>query len=59
MFFAAPDRTQKDFIERLDRLKDRASRLSVPTAFKPHVYALRVYIDLVRREAEKSITPQP
>ena len=53
MFFPAPDNTQKDFVERLDRLKDRASRLSVPTRFKPYVYALRLYIDMVRREAEK------
>lgn len=53
MFFAAPDKIRKDFVERLDRLKDRASRLSVPTRFKPHAYALRLYIDMVRREAEK------
>jgi TRAP-type uncharacterized transport system substrate-binding protein len=58
MFFAAPDGTQKNFIERLDRLKDRASRLSVPIPFKPQVYALRVYIDMVRHEAEKLISPQ-
>lgn len=58
MFFAAPDGTQKNFIERLDRLKDRASRLSVPIPFKPQVYALRLYIDMVRHEAEKLISPQ-
>ena len=58
MFFAAPNGTQKDFIERLDRLKERASRLSVPIPFKPHVYALRLYIDMVRREAEKLNSPQ-
>ena len=58
MFFAASDSTQMEFIERLDRLKDRASRLSVPIPYKPHVYALRVYIDMVRREAEKLISPE-
>jgi hypothetical protein len=58
MFFAAPDRTQKDHIERLDRLKERASRLSVPIPFEPHVYALRLYIDMVRCEAEKLNSPQ-
>ena len=57
MFLAAPSRTRKDFIERLDRLKDRASRLSLPTAFTPLVYALRLHIDMVREEARKSITP--
>lgn len=58
IFFAVPNRTQKDHIERLDRLEERASRLSVPIPFKPHVYALRLYIDMVRREAEKLNSPQ-
>ena len=57
MFFAAPGTSPKDFIERLDRLEDRASRLSVPTAFKPLVYGLRLHIDMVRNEAQKSILP--
>jgi len=34
--------TSNDLIERLDRLKQRASHLSVPTPFKPLVYALRL-----------------
>ncbi|PYT41682.1 MAG: hypothetical protein DMG47_17215 [Acidobacteria bacterium] len=54
---AAPSRAQKDLIERLDRLKDRATRLSVPTPFKPLVYSLRLHIDMVRQEAQKSIAP--
>ena len=57
LFFAAPSRTQKDSIERLDRLKDRAMRLSVPTPFKPLVYSLRLHIDMVRQEAQKAIAP--
>jgi hypothetical protein len=57
LFFAAPSRSQKDLIERLDRLKDRAMHLSVPTPFKPLVYSLRLHIDMVRQEAQKSIAP--
>ena len=52
---AARSRAQKDLIERLDRLKDRAMRLSVPTPFKPLVYSLRLHIDMVRQEVQKSI----
>jgi len=58
MSFTAPGRSPKDFIERLDRLEDRANRLSVPSAFKPLVYGLRVHIEMVRREAQKSISPE-
>lgn len=57
MLFAVPGRTRNDVIEQLDRLKHRASRLSVPTPFKPLVYGLRLHIDMVRQEAQKSITP--
>lgn len=57
MPLAATSRTSDDLIERLDRLKDRASRLSVPTPFKPLVYALRLHIDMVRQEAQKAIGP--
>jgi len=53
MSLTAAGGANEDFIERLDRLKKRASRLSVPTPFKPLVYALRIHIDLVRREAQK------
>jgi len=58
MFSSSPGRTQKVFVERLDQLKDRASRLSVPTPFEPHLYALRLHIDMVRQEAQKPISPQ-
>lgn|SRR5215471_21326508 len=54
MFFAAPSQSREDFIERLIQLKDRASHLSVPTPFKPLVYSLRLHIDMVREEAEKT-----
>ena len=56
MFYAAAREGQKDFIERLNRLEDRASHLSVPSAFKPLVYGLRLHIDIVRRQALKSIS---
>jgi TRAP-type uncharacterized transport system substrate-binding protein len=57
MSFAAPGTSPKNFIERLDRLEDRAIRLSVPTAFKPLVYGLRLHINMVRTDAQKSILP--
>jgi TRAP-type uncharacterized transport system substrate-binding protein len=56
MALAAPGRTQY-FIEQLDQLEDRASRLSVPVAFKPLLYELRLHIDMVRQEAQKSAAP--
>jgi hypothetical protein len=49
--FARSNGSRPDIIERLNRLKDHASRLSVPTAFKPLVYSLRLHIDMVRQEA--------
>jgi TRAP-type uncharacterized transport system substrate-binding protein len=57
MFYAADRGGHKNLIERLDRLEDRASRLSVPSAFKPLVYALRLHIDMVRHQAQKSFSP--
>jgi TRAP-type uncharacterized transport system substrate-binding protein len=56
MALAAPGRTHY-FIEQLDQLEDRASRLSVPAAFKPLLYGLRLHIDMVRQEAQKVTTP--
>jgi hypothetical protein len=56
MFYAAVRGGHKDFIERLNRLEDRASHLSVPSAFKPLLYALRLHIDMVRHQALKSIS---
>jgi TRAP-type uncharacterized transport system substrate-binding protein len=54
MFRSAPGRSRKDFLEQLDRLDDRASRLSVPTSFKPLVYSLRLHIEVVREAVQKS-----
>jgi len=41
---------EKSFIERVDQLEIRASRLSVPTSFKPLVHALRLHIDISARK---------
>jgi hypothetical protein len=57
MFYATDGAGQKNFIERLDQLEGRASHLSVPSAFKPLVYGLRLHIDMVRHAAQKSISP--
>ena len=57
MFLTPPGASRRDVIERLEQLKDRASHLSVPTPFKPLVYGLRLHIDMVHREVQKSITP--
>ena len=57
MSYAADGGADKDFIKRLDRLELRASRLSVPSAFKPLVYGLRLHIDMVRHAAQKSTSP--
>jgi hypothetical protein len=46
-------RNEKEFIERLDRLDDRASRLSVPTSFRPLVYVLRSHVAMVREHVQK------
>jgi TRAP-type uncharacterized transport system substrate-binding protein len=59
MLSAAPGGNHNDFIERLDRLKDRASQLSVPMPFKPLVYGLRLHIDMVRQQLERCIPPEP
>jgi TRAP-type uncharacterized transport system substrate-binding protein len=51
---AYPGQTKddKDFIERLEQLEDRASRLWVPPSLRPQLYNLRLHIRLVREEAE-------
>ena len=46
-----------DFLNRLDGLEHRASDLSVPVAYKPLVYALRLHIDMVRHQAQKAPSP--
>jgi TRAP-type uncharacterized transport system substrate-binding protein len=43
----------QDFIERLDRLEDRASDLWVPPSLRPHLYNLRLHIRLVREGAKQ------
>ena len=50
---AAPGQDRNDLHRRLDRLEDRVSRLSVPTAFRPLVYSLRLHIDMVRDAARR------
>ena len=57
MLLAGDGVARQDYIERLNRLEDRASRLSVPTPFRLLVYGLRLHIDMVRQEAHKSIPP--
>jgi hypothetical protein len=57
MFLARPSRPSEDFIGRLDGLKARASRLSLPMPFEPLVYQLRLHIELVRDEARKLVRP--
>jgi len=43
----------KNYVERLDQLEDRASRLVLPMSFQPLVYALRLHIGVVRQRARK------
>jgi len=45
----------QDCMKRLKQLEGRANRLSVPTAFRPLVYGLRLHIDMVRKDAEKFV----
>jgi len=47
------DQTEK-YIERLNQLEDRASRLSLPMAFQPLLYALRQHVGVVRERIQKS-----
>jgi len=53
MSYSVHRKDGKDLLERLDRLEHRASHLSVPLAFKPLVYGLRLHIDMVRHEVQK------
>ena len=43
----------KDLIERLDRLEDRASHMSVPASLRPQLYDLRSHIRMVSEKAQK------
>lgn len=54
MFSTTASRSPKDFIERLDRLEDRASRMSVPASIKPLLYGLRWHIEMVRHRAKNA-----
>jgi TRAP-type uncharacterized transport system substrate-binding protein len=54
MSYSAHGGDDKDILERLDQLEYRASHLSVPSAFKPLAYGLRLHIDMIRHEVEKS-----
>ena len=50
---SSPSNSLKNYIERLDQLEERASRLSLPMSFQPLVYALRLHIGIVRQRVEK------
>lgn len=43
------------FLERLDRIEDRAFRRTLPLAFQNEMYTLREHIDLVRHALDKRI----
>jgi TRAP-type uncharacterized transport system substrate-binding protein len=47
-----PERGMEDFIDRLDRLRDRADHMQVPTAFASLLYTLRDHITIVRARFE-------
>lgn len=53
MAFAAPGGNRQYFLDRLEQLRDRAGRISIPTAFEPLVYSLKLHIDMVRDVVEK------
>jgi len=50
---SSPVDGMRNFIERLDHLEDRASRLPLPMSFQPLVFALRSHIGVVRQRVEK------
>lgn len=54
MLLVGANRSREDYLDRLNRLTERASRLRVPTAFRPLVYGLRLHIDMIRQEVERS-----
>lgn len=56
MLLAVSAGVSQDYIERLNQLKGRTNRLSVPTPFRPLVYGLRLHIDMVRQQSKKSIS---
>jgi TRAP-type uncharacterized transport system substrate-binding protein len=50
---ASSPKAERSFMERLDRLEDRVSRMRVPASLRPQLYNLRLHISLVREEAQK------
>ena len=46
---SSPTKNTKDYLERLDELETRASRMSLPMPFQPLVYALRMHVSVVRQ----------
>jgi hypothetical protein len=50
---SSPSGRMHDFVERLDRLEQHASRLSLPLSYQPLVYQLRSHIGVVRQKIEK------
>ena len=46
-----------DFLERLDRIEDRAFRRTLPLAFQNEMYTLREHINLVRHTLDRRIKP--
>jgi TRAP-type uncharacterized transport system substrate-binding protein len=59
LLFAGASGSREDYVERLNKLEERASRISVPMSFRPLVYGLRLHIDMVRQEIEKSSRSSP
>ena len=51
-----PDSSRiSDFLERLDRIEDRAFRRTLPLAFQNEMYTLREHINLVRHTLDRQI----
>jgi len=46
-------KADRDFLERLDQLEDRASHLWVPASLRPQLYDLRSHIRMVREETQR------
>jgi len=51
---SSPLDSTQNYVERLNQLEDRASRLSLPMAYQPLLYALRLHVGVVRQRIEKS-----
>jgi TRAP-type uncharacterized transport system substrate-binding protein len=50
---SSPAHHTDKYMERLNQLEERASRLSLPMAFQPLLYALRLHVGVVRQRIEK------